>query len=173
MKRDERRTMTGPIAAANAQVSTSNPWYSPRSASGTRSEVMMDAKLIMPPPPMPCTAAHQVSPMSFPQPVCRHLQKREKYSLRAAISQFMFCAVPASTLPRKKNPTHAIMIGRRPTMSASWPVKGRMAAAARLYAAPTKTNSSQPSSYSVIVGRAVDTAVTSSALRKLQTTTAV
>ena len=85
----------------------------------------------------------------------------------------MFCADPASALPRKKSPTHVIMIGRRPMMSASLPVSGRIAAEARPYAEPTQTNSSPPLSSFVIVGSAVETAVTSSAERKLQTTTAV
>ena len=48
-----------------------------------------------------------------------------------------------------------------------------MAAAASPYAAPTQTNLSPPLSSFVIVGSAVETAVTSSALRKLETTTAV
>ena len=85
----------------------------------------------------------------------------------------MVCAEPERALPRKKNPTQAIMMGRRPIMSARRPVKGRMAAAASVYAEPTQTNSSPPESSFVIVGSAVETAVTSRAERKLQTTTAV
>ena len=143
--------------------------YIARSASGTRSEMTMLEMAIKLPPPAPCIAVH-ISEASV-----SHYGRasNEKNALRAAMSQFMFCAVPASTLPRKKNPTQAIMIGRRPTMSASWPVKGRMAAAARLYAAPTQTNSSPPLRSLVIVGSAVETAVMSRAERKLQTTTAV
>ena len=48
--------IVGPMAAAKDHVRTRNPWYTPRSARGTRSDVMIEARLMMPPPPIPWTA---------------------------------------------------------------------------------------------------------------------
>ena len=67
----------------------------------------------------------------------------------------------------------ASIIGRRPKTSARRPEKGRIAVLARPYADPIHTKSSPPWRSLVIVGTAVDTAVMSSALRKLATTTAM
>lgn len=63
--------------------------------------------------------------------------------------------------------------GRRPKTSASRPEKGRMAVLARPYAEPIQTKLSPPLSSLVIVGTAVETAVRSSALRRLASRMAV
>lgn len=49
-------TIGGPMPDAKDHVRPSIPWYIPRSASGTRSEVMISVKLMMPPPPTPWMA---------------------------------------------------------------------------------------------------------------------
>ena len=81
----------------------------------------------------------------------------------------MFWAAPESALPTKKRPTEASMTGRRPKASARRPERGRLAALARPYAEPTQTNLSPPLRESVMVGRAIEIAVRSSALTNEQT----
>ena len=88
------------------------------------------------------------------------------------MSQFMFCAVADKTLPRAKSVIDMSMIGFRPKISARRPDKGRIAVLERAYAEPTHVKSSPPLRSFVIVGTAVETAVMSRALRKLETTTA-
>ena len=69
----------------------------------------------------------------------------------------------------KKRPTEASITGRRPKASARRPERGRLAALARPYAEPTQTNLSPPLRESVMVGRAMEIAVRSSALTNEQT----
>ena len=85
----------------------------------------------------------------------------------------MVCAAPASALPTRNMAIATSMTGLRPRTSASRPEKGRMAALASPYAAPTHTKSSPPCRSAVIVGAAVETEVKSSALRKWATATAM
>jgi hypothetical protein len=81
----------------------------------------------------------------------------------------MFCAAPAIALPTAKKRMDKSMIGLRPKISASFPERGRKAVLDSAYAEPTQTKLLPPLRSAVMVGRAVPTAVKSSALRKMDT----
>ena len=85
----------------------------------------------------------------------------------------IFCDAPEIALPIANSKIEPIMTGLRPKMSASEPLKGRNAVLERAYAEPTQEKSSLPLRSAVIVGSAVLTAVRSSALRNVETMTAM